>query len=215
MESPKNENGTIFPHDKNWDEDEEQIWEQKIESSEAFSTPHPAPLPSLHDLTSPSSNVKPVEGEGLPDRTLQRTPPTLTRRPSFPARMRPVGLDVPNATNDNGKSGTNRTAQEPDISCQLTNGNVPHLSRPAAREHQKAFGRNSKGMQTDSNNSASSSVQRCVVEEGRGEGFVIDEVEGGLRVEAVVLDALVEGVMESMKVAALPAALVRERGLCV
>ncbi|RYR14565.1 hypothetical protein Ahy_B04g071175 [Arachis hypogaea] len=40
-----------------------------------------------------------------------------------------------------------------------------------------------------------------VVEEGRGEGFVGDEVEGGLRVEAVVLDALVEGVSESMEVA--------------
>ncbi|XP_057749915.1 serine/threonine-protein kinase Nek5 [Arachis stenosperma] len=118
-----------------------------------------------HDLTSPSGNVKPVEGEGLPDRTLQRTPPTLTRRPSFPARMRPVGLDVLNATNDNGKSGSNRTAQEPDISRQLTNGNVPHLSRPAAREPQKAFGRSSKGMQTDSSNSASSSVsiQGCEI----------------------------------------------------
>ncbi|KAL1361054.1 hypothetical protein AAHE18_04G223600 [Arachis hypogaea] len=82
-----------------------------------------------------------------------------------PARMRPVVLNVPNATNDNGKSGINRTAQEPDISRQLTNGNVPHLSRPAAREHQKAFGRSSKGMQTNSSNSASSSVsiQGCEI----------------------------------------------------
>ncbi|MED6120186.1 hypothetical protein PIB30_018585 [Stylosanthes scabra] len=108
----------------------------RLQSPVAESSPKVKPR---HDLTSPSGNVKPVEGDGLPDRTLQRTPPTLIRRPSFPARMKSVGLDVPNVANDNGK--------------------------PAAREPQKAFGRSSKAMQTDSSNSASSSVsiQGCEI----------------------------------------------------
>ena len=109
-----------------------------------------------HDLTPPSGLVKQVEGDGVPAKPWQRTPPSLLRRPSFPARMRPAGLDVPNAANDNGKIGPN---QEPEMSrCQMTNGNVPHISRQVTREPHKAFGRSSKGMQTDSSNSASSSV---------------------------------------------------------
>ncbi|RYR17168.1 hypothetical protein Ahy_B03g061950 isoform B [Arachis hypogaea] len=55
-----------------------------------------------------------------------------------------------------------------------------------------------------------------VVEEGRGEGFIGDEVDDGLRVEAVVLDALVEDVARRVwKSPALLAALMRERSVCV
>ncbi|RDX94540.1 Serine/threonine-protein kinase Nek5, partial [Mucuna pruriens] len=112
-----------------------------------------------HDLTPPSGPVKQVEGDGVPPRPRQRTPPSLLRRPSFSGRMRLAGIDVPNAANDIGKLDTNKIAQEPEMShCQLANGNVPHISRQVTRETQKVFERNSKGMQTDSSNSASSSV---------------------------------------------------------
>ncbi|XP_061337348.1 serine/threonine-protein kinase Nek5 [Gastrolobium bilobum] len=110
-----------------------------------------------HDLTPPSGLIKQVEGDGVPAKSRQRTPPTLLRRTSFPARMRLAGHDVPN---DTGKLVLNKITQEPEMShCLLTNGNVPHSSRQITREReaQKAFERSSKGY-TDSSNSASSSV---------------------------------------------------------
>ncbi|KAJ1440748.1 Protein kinase domain [Sesbania bispinosa] len=112
-----------------------------------------------HDLTPPSGFIKQVEGDGVPPKPRQRTPPSLLRRPSFSGRMRLAGFDVPNAANDTGKLGPSKIVQEPEMShYQLTNGNAPHISRQITREPQKAFERSSKGMQTDSSNSASSSV---------------------------------------------------------
>ncbi|KAK7257589.1 hypothetical protein RIF29_31661 [Crotalaria pallida] len=109
-----------------------------------------------HDLTPPSALIKQVEADGVTSKPRLRTPPSLLRRPSFPVRMRLAGIDVPNAANDIGKLGPNKIAKEPEMNhCQLTNGNVPHI---ISREHEKSFGRNSKGIQTDSSNSASSSV---------------------------------------------------------
>ncbi|KAK7404866.1 hypothetical protein VNO78_05887 [Psophocarpus tetragonolobus] len=111
------------------------------------------------DLTPPSALVKQVEGDGVPPKPRQRTPPTLLRRPSFSGRMRLAGIDVPNVANDTVKLGTNKMIQESEMShCPLANGNVPHISRQVTGEPQKTFERSSKGMQTDSSNSASSSV---------------------------------------------------------
>ncbi|KAE9620622.1 hypothetical protein Lal_00019178 [Lupinus albus] len=115
------------------------------------STPKTKPR---HDLTPLSALIKQVEGDGVPSKPRLRTPPSLLRRPSFPTIMRLAGFDVPNAANDTGKLGPNKVAQESEIShCQLNNGNVP-----ISRQPQNDFGRSSKGMQTDSGNSASSSV---------------------------------------------------------
>lgn len=112
-----------------------------------------------HDMTPPPSSIKQVEGDGVPPRPRQRTPPSLLRRPTFPGRMRLAGFDVPNAANDSGKLGPSNTGQESEMShCHLFNGNVPRISRPITREPHKAFERNSKAMQTESSNSASSSV---------------------------------------------------------
>ncbi|XP_027346850.1 serine/threonine-protein kinase Nek5 isoform X2 [Abrus precatorius] len=124
-------------------------------------TTEPSPkVKPRHDLTPPPGLVKQVEGDGVPAKPRQRTPPSLLKRPSFSGRMKVAGLDVPNAASDIGKVGTNKIAQEPEMShCQLTNGNVPHISRQISREPQKAFDTISRGrMQTDSSNSASSSV---------------------------------------------------------
>lgn len=112
-----------------------------------------------HDMTPPSASIKQAEGDGVPPRPRQRTPPSLLRRPTFPGRMRLAGFDVPNAANDSGKLGPSNTDQESEMShCHLFNGNVPRISRPITREPHKAFERNSKAMQTESSNSASSSV---------------------------------------------------------
>lgn len=112
-----------------------------------------------HDLTPPPAVVKQVDGDVVPPRPRQRTPPSLLRRPSFSGRMRLAGIDVPNAANDTGKLGTDKIVQEHETSpSQLANDNVPSISRQVTREPQKIFERSSRGMQTDSSNSASSSV---------------------------------------------------------
>ncbi|CAK8576446.1 unnamed protein product [Lathyrus sativus] len=111
-----------------------------------------------HDMTPLSGLIKQVEGDGVPPRPRQRTPPSLLRRPSFAGRMRLAGVDVPNAANDSGKLGPSNSGQESEMShCHMFNG-VPRISRQITREPQKAFERSSKGLQTESSNSASSSV---------------------------------------------------------
>ncbi|XP_014494054.1 serine/threonine-protein kinase Nek5 [Vigna radiata var. radiata] len=117
-------------------------------------------LKSRHDLTPPPAVVKQVDGDVVPPRPRQRTPPSLLRRPSFSGRMRLAGIDVPNAPNDTGKLGTDKIVQEHEMSpSQLADDNVPpSISGQVTREPQKVFERSSRGMQTDSSNSASSSV---------------------------------------------------------
>ncbi|XP_058729678.1 serine/threonine-protein kinase Nek5-like [Vicia villosa] len=119
--------------------------------------PSPKVKPKL-DTTPLSGFIKQVEGDGVPPRPRQRTPPSLLRRPSFAGRMRLAGVDNPNAVNDSGKPGPSNSGQESEMNqCQMFNG-VPRISRQISREPQKAFERSSKGLQTDSSNSASSSV---------------------------------------------------------
>ncbi|KAI5388661.1 serine/threonine-protein kinase Nek5 [Lathyrus oleraceus] len=119
----------------------------------------PSPkVKSKHDMTPLSGLIKQLEGDGVPPRPRQRTPPSLLRRPSFAGRMKLAGVDVPNAANDSGKLGPSNSGQESQMShCQMFNG-VPRISRQITREPHKAFERSSKGLQTDSSNSASSSV---------------------------------------------------------
>lgn len=109
-----------------------------------------------HDGGFPSGPTKQVEGDIVPVRLRQRTPPSFLRRPPFPGQMK---LDVPNAVTDNGKLGQNKTSLEPENSpCQFPNGHVPLVAREIKREPQKVFERGSKGVQTDDSNSVSSSV---------------------------------------------------------
>ncbi|KAI4334189.1 hypothetical protein L6164_018908 [Bauhinia variegata] len=102
-----------------------------------------------NDGTSPSGPTKQAEGDGVPPKQRLRTPPSLLRIPSFAGRLRQVGLDVPNGASD---TGSNKIPQKPENSpSQLPNGNVPHAFREPSE-------RGSKGVQTDSSNSVSSSV---------------------------------------------------------
>ncbi|KAK7324840.1 hypothetical protein VNO77_28715 [Canavalia gladiata] len=120
------------------------------------STPKTKPR---HNVIPPCGPIKEVEGREVPAKPRQKTPPSLLKPPSFPGHVRQAGLDVPNAANDTGKSSPNKMVREPKVSHhQLTNGHLLHVSRDITRAPLKAFESSSKGMQTDSSNSVSSSV---------------------------------------------------------
>ncbi|XP_028808310.1 serine/threonine-protein kinase Nek4 [Neltuma alba] len=111
-----------------------------------------------HDGTPPSGPIKQVEGDGVSAKARQGTPPSLLRQPSFRGGMRQVGLDVRNAANDTEKLGPKKILQEPDKShYKVLDGHTTRASREPT-EPQKAYEKCSKGMQTDSSNSVSSSV---------------------------------------------------------
>ncbi|XP_059659641.1 serine/threonine-protein kinase Nek5-like isoform X2 [Cornus florida] len=81
-----------------------------------------------HDGIPLSGSTRHVAEDGLPARLRQKTPPNFVRRSSFPGRMKQRGLDSPNTMSN------------------------------TAKESQKALGGASKGMQTNSSNSVSSSM---------------------------------------------------------
>ncbi|XP_068337822.1 serine/threonine-protein kinase Nek5-like [Pyrus communis] len=105
-----------------------------------------------HDGTPPLVPIKQVE-DGFP-KPRQRTPPTLARRPSFPAWMKQAGVDVPNAVRYGTRIIPKEINQEPEKNpSQVPNGCVTNSQEP-----QRDQETSSKGLQTDSSNSVSSSV---------------------------------------------------------
>nr|KYP39376.1 Serine/threonine-protein kinase Nek5 [Cajanus cajan] len=105
-----------------------------------------------HNVIPSSGPIKQVEVREVPAKPRQKTPPSLLKPPSFPGHVKQAGFDVPNIT---GKSILNKMVREPETSHhQLTNSNLPHVSR----EPLTTFESSSKGLQTDSSNSVSSSV---------------------------------------------------------
>ncbi|KAF3439460.1 hypothetical protein FNV43_RR17738 [Rhamnella rubrinervis] len=122
------------------------------------------------DGTPPPCPVKQVE-DGFAAKPRQRTPPSVVRRSTFPGRTKLVGLDAQNVLNNAIKLGTSETPQQADklgtsetpqqadrTPCQVPNGGIKGISREIAPEPHKPQERGSKGMQTDSCNSISSSV---------------------------------------------------------
>ncbi|XP_022943706.1 serine/threonine-protein kinase Nek5-like [Cucurbita moschata] len=108
-----------------------------------------------HDNSPPLCRpLKPVE-DGLSSKSRQRTPPTLLRRPSFPARMRQVGQAVPDAVSSMERIHQKETSPE-----EVQSSHQDHVvSMELTKETQHASSEHcSKGMQTDSSNSVSSSV---------------------------------------------------------
>lgn len=111
-----------------------------------------------HDATPPSGPIKQVEGDGVSAKVRQGIPPSLLRQPSFRGGIRQVGLDVHNVANDTEKFGPKKMSQEPDKShYKVPNGDMPRPSREVI-EPRRDSEKCSKGMQTDSSNSVSSSV---------------------------------------------------------
>lgn len=101
--------------------------------------------------------MKQVVEDGLP-KARQRTPPTMVRRPAFPGRMKQVGVDAPNAVSNAARVGPREISLEPEKNPQVPNGCQINLSREVMEEPRRHQERGSKVMQTDSNNSISSSV---------------------------------------------------------
>lgn len=90
-------------------------------------------------------------------RTRQKTPPTLSRRPSFPGRIRQVVRENPNCINDNTKTGPN-DVQDPEIMKSVPYGFSSNISRESTQHSKRSSTAGSRKMQAESSNSASSSV---------------------------------------------------------
>ncbi|KAL2536049.1 Serine/threonine-protein kinase Nek5 [Forsythia ovata] len=108
-----------------------------------------------HEGIPPSGSgpVKAVAEDGYSTRTRQKTPPTLVRKSSFPGRMRQVGCDTSNNMMNNNIKVIPSDPQNPD-----GNSNSVPCSREIVPQSQKSVAAASRRMQTDSSNSASSSV---------------------------------------------------------
>ena len=87
----------------------------------------------------------------------QKTPPALSRRPSFPVRIQQTAGDVPNCINDNSKTGPN-DVQDAEITKSVPYGCAAHISRGNTLHLERSLSAGSRRMQTESSNSASSSV---------------------------------------------------------
>ncbi|CAI9781391.1 unnamed protein product [Fraxinus pennsylvanica] len=104
-----------------------------------------------HEGIHPSGSgpVKTIAEDGYSTWTRKKTPPTLVRRSSFSGQMRQVRCDTPNNMKNNNIEVGPYDPRNPDgISNPV----------PYSRRFQKAIAAASKGMKTDSSNSASSSV---------------------------------------------------------
>lgn len=110
-----------------------------------------------HEGIPPSGLVKPIAEEGFSTRTRQKTPPTLSRRPSFPGRIRQVVRENPNCINDNTKTGPN-DVRDPEIMESVPYGFSSNISRETTQHSKRSSTAGSRKMQAESSNSASSSV---------------------------------------------------------
>ncbi|XP_055834709.1 serine/threonine-protein kinase Nek5-like [Solanum dulcamara] len=128
---------------------------------------------------SPSGTIRQVAHDRSPTRPRQRTPPKLTKQPSFSGRLQPVYHDALNTANDDVECGPNDKSHDPEmIPNSFSDGSHIHATKKCperipnssldgchihATKNSMLHSRNvssgaSKGMQTESSNSASSSV---------------------------------------------------------
>lgn len=115
-------------------------------------------MKARHDGT-PLGPVKSVVEDGVPAKLRQRTPPSLVRRSTFPGRMKQIGFDAPNDVSNAVIPCTSEITLEAEKTPpKVPNGFLTSFSKKVIPEPQRAQERSSKGMQTDSSNSVSSSV---------------------------------------------------------
>ncbi|KAG6415195.1 hypothetical protein SASPL_122600 [Salvia splendens] len=117
----------------------------------------PPKTKARHEGIPPSGHVKLIAEDGLSTRMGQKTPPALSRRPSFPVRIRQTAGDVPNCINDNLKTSPN-DVQDAEITKSVPYGCAAHNSRGNTLHLERSLSAGSRRMQTESSNSASSSV---------------------------------------------------------
>ncbi|XVF46992.1 hypothetical protein PTKIN_Ptkin03bG0073400 [Pterospermum kingtungense] len=123
-----------------------------IESSPKTKPRHegiPPPVPGKH-----------VAEDGLSSKTVQRTPPsTVARRSSITGRMKHAGTDASNGARNTPKLRSTEINQGPEaVPRQLPNGFLTNVSREVTQDVEIALTGATKGMQTDSSNSVSSSI---------------------------------------------------------
>ncbi|XP_012444607.1 serine/threonine-protein kinase Nek5 [Gossypium raimondii] len=123
-----------------------------IESSPKAKPRHegiPQPAPGTH-----------VAEDGLPSKPRQTTPPSnVARRSPITGRIKHAESDVSNGASNGPKLGYSEINQECEvIPCQMLNGRIANASRGVKPEAEIALMAGTKGAQTDSNNSASSSI---------------------------------------------------------
>lgn len=120
------------------------------------STPKAKPR---HDGIPSSVPLKHVD-DGLPAKQRQKTPPSnLVRRCAFPGRTRQVGTDVPNGVTHTIKLSPTEMTQAPENpQYQVHDGPLLHYPKEVREETRTAIFGASRGVQTDSSNSVSSSV---------------------------------------------------------
>ncbi|GER40898.1 serine/threonine-protein kinase [Striga asiatica] len=104
----------------------------------------PPKTKARHEGIPPTGPTKPVTEEGLPISTKQKTPLTLSRRPSLSTR-----IHQPNEANDPNEA----TKSEPHSSSYGS-----QITREVMQHSKRSVGPHPKRIQTDSTNSASSSV---------------------------------------------------------
>ncbi|KAI3450763.1 hypothetical protein Pfo_007428 [Paulownia fortunei] len=115
----------------------------------------PPKTKARHEGILPSGPVKPVAEEGFSTR--QKIPPTLASRPSFSGQRRQLGCDTENAMHINMETDSSNV-QDPEPAKSVPYSLSSHFSREIMQHSKKPVAAASKRMQTDSRNSASSSV---------------------------------------------------------
>ncbi|XP_065867464.1 serine/threonine-protein kinase Nek5 isoform X2 [Euphorbia lathyris] len=112
-----------------------------------------------HDGVPPSVPVKNVD-EGFALKSRLRTPPSnVVRRSSLPGRTRQAGNDVPNGITSTVKLSPTETTQAPEnIHCRIPDLSTIHYTKEVREESHSAAVGTSRGIQTNSSNSVSSSM---------------------------------------------------------
>ncbi|KAF8039607.1 hypothetical protein BT93_B1968 [Corymbia citriodora subsp. variegata] len=109
-----------------------------------------------HDVAPPSGAIRQATDDPNLARARQKTPPSnQVKRSSIPGQARQMGVNTPNIVGNSVKLGSSEPMHEPEKVTQVPNGVLSHLSRQTKVELPKA--ETSRGMQTASSNSESSS----------------------------------------------------------
>ncbi|PIA54364.1 hypothetical protein AQUCO_00900715v1 [Aquilegia coerulea] len=106
----------------------------------------------------PSAPVKQVLEDGTPLKPKQRpSPPSVARRTSFPGQMRPGGVDNPIPVSNEIKTVPCEIPQDSGRTRNLRHNEIEHVTGGVMQESSKTPFELSRGIQTESSNSESSS----------------------------------------------------------
>ncbi|XP_031385769.1 serine/threonine-protein kinase Nek5 isoform X2 [Punica granatum] len=126
------------------------------------STPKTKPR---HEAIPPSGATRQVVDDPQTKTRLRTPPSNVVRRSSFSGRIRQAGTDAPNTVSNTPKLSTPEQTQEHEkASHQVQSGAISYLHRQNSEVSERTPAVSSKGMQTASSNSESSSLSIQVFE---------------------------------------------------